>query len=55
MKSTPSIAKIILLLTFLLANTALADNYQKTTQLFKNSNESANYFSTATVMRFSHQ
>jgi lipid-binding SYLF domain-containing protein len=32
-------------MTFLFANTAFADNYQKTTALFKNSNESANYFS----------
>ena len=45
MKYASALAKIVLLMTFLFANTAFADNYQKTTALFKNSNESANYFS----------
>ena len=44
MKRTPSIVKIILLLTFLFANTAFADNYQKTIDLFKNAGESSTFF-----------
>jgi len=44
MKSTAFITKITLLLTFLFANAAYADNYSKTTDLFKKAGESSSYF-----------
>ena len=44
MMNTPTIAKAILLLTFLFVTPAIADNYQKTTDLFKNAGKSSSYF-----------
>ena len=44
MRNTPILAKIILLMTLMFANTAFADNYDKTVKLFKNAGESGTYF-----------